>query len=85
MVLPICLDVIDHATAPIRIEYMAFRLPYLLGPSGAMAAQPICNWQVGGFESPLGLQKKRSGKSLICFIREGYESRNLTCGNPQLC
>ena len=26
------------------------------GPSGAMAAQPICNRQVSGFESPLGLQ-----------------------------
>ena len=26
------------------------------GPSGATAAQPICNRQVSGFESPLGLQ-----------------------------
>ena len=25
------------------------------GPSGAMAAQPTCNRQVSGFESPLGL------------------------------
>gem|GEM_PF-4810803 len=25
-------------------------------PSGAVVAQPICNRQVGGFESPLGLQ-----------------------------
>ena len=24
-------------------------------PGGAMAAQPICNRQVGGFESPSGL------------------------------
>ena len=24
-----------------------------------MAAQPICNWQVGGFESPLGLQNSK--------------------------
>lgn len=26
-----------------------------MSPSGAMAAQPICNRQVSGFESPLGL------------------------------
>ena len=26
-------------------------------PGGATAAQPICNRQVGGFESPPGLQR----------------------------
>ena len=33
------------------------------GPSGAMAAQPICNRQVSGFESPLGLQLREPPES----------------------
>jgi hypothetical protein len=30
-------------------------------PSGAVVAQPICNRQVGGFESPLGLHNRKKG------------------------
>ncbi len=52
---------IELIPKPVRLEskHEAYRFPSLKCPSGAMAAQPICNWQVGGFESPLGLHLLR--------------------------
>ena len=46
-----------------------------LCPSGAVVAQPTCNRQVSGFESPLGLTSFGwcDLKNTI-FAKEGWES-----------
>ena len=40
-----------------------------------MAAQPICNRQVGGFESPLGLQTRKKAVLRARLGQVGYELR----------
>ncbi len=40
-----------------------------------MAAQPICNRQVGGFESPLGLQTREKAVLRARLVQLGYELR----------
>ncbi len=44
-------------------------------PSGAVAAQPICNRQVGGFESPLGLHNRKKVVNQARLGEVGYEIR----------
>jgi hypothetical protein len=47
--------ILSRGPAPAELAAAPTRCGTFASPSGAMAAQPICNRQVSGFESPLGL------------------------------
>ena len=57
-------------------------------PSGAMVAHPICNREVSGFESPLGLVKAKQAVSLrnlgerktLCYTNNWHDMERWVSG-----